>query len=174
MRKKVTEKILDVDASMQGSLVFKDPVNLRINGSFEGKLDTKGNLTIGENSSVRADIRGEDIVIAGEVNGNIIATNSLRIAPPARVIGDIRTPVLNVVEGAVLQGNCTMISGGESVSAKRGDYLSTEEVASYLDVEPSLVVKWVNDGRLPGIKEKNSWKFERSTIDKWITKEKVK
>jgi len=41
------EKILDVDASMQGTLAFKDPVNLRINGKFDGKLDTKGSLTIG-------------------------------------------------------------------------------------------------------------------------------
>ena len=39
------DKILDVDARMQGTVVFKDPVNLRINGSFEGKLDTRGNLT---------------------------------------------------------------------------------------------------------------------------------
>ena len=32
------EKILDVTASMQGTISFKDPVNLRILGSFEGKL----------------------------------------------------------------------------------------------------------------------------------------
>ena len=41
-------KILDVDASMQGTLSFKDPVNLRINGRFEGRLITKGTLTIGD------------------------------------------------------------------------------------------------------------------------------
>ena len=35
----VREKILDVDASMQGTLSFNDPVNLRINGKFEGKLN---------------------------------------------------------------------------------------------------------------------------------------
>ena len=36
------QKVLDVDASLQGNLVFKDAVNLQINGSFEGKLETKG------------------------------------------------------------------------------------------------------------------------------------
>ncbi len=40
------KKILDVDASMQGSLTFRDPVNLRIHGKFEGSLDTKGQLTV--------------------------------------------------------------------------------------------------------------------------------
>jgi len=31
--KKTDDKILDVDASMQGTLSFKDPVNLRINAT---------------------------------------------------------------------------------------------------------------------------------------------
>ena len=38
-------KVLDVDASLQGNLVFKDAVNLHINGNFEGRLETKGDLT---------------------------------------------------------------------------------------------------------------------------------
>ncbi len=67
------EKVLDVDASMQGTMVFKDPVILRINGKFEGSLTTRGNLTIGENAVVDADIEGDDITIAGVVNGNINA-----------------------------------------------------------------------------------------------------
>ena len=66
-RDKNEKKILDVDASMQGTLTFKDPVNLRINGDFEGKLDTKGILTISANAFVRADINGDEIVISGKV-----------------------------------------------------------------------------------------------------------
>lgn len=173
MRKRMAEKVMDVDASMQGSLTFKDPVNLRINGKFDGNLDIKGSLTIGENAQIKADIRGEDIVIAGEVKGNITAQNSLKLVPPARVIGDIKAPTLVIAEGAILQGNCQMISE-EKTSLKEADYLSTDEVANYLDVDSSLVVKWVNSGRLPGIKEKDDWKFERSRIDEWIANEKIK
>ncbi|MFH1644925.1 MAG: polymer-forming cytoskeletal protein, partial [Candidatus Omnitrophota bacterium] len=54
-RKPLEEKVLDVDASMQGSMVFKDAVNLRINGAFDGSLDTRGKLTIGEGAVVCAD-----------------------------------------------------------------------------------------------------------------------
>ena len=53
-KKHEVEKTLDVDASMQGSLIFKDPVNLKINGRFEGTLNTKGNLMIGEHATVNA------------------------------------------------------------------------------------------------------------------------
>ena len=55
-KSKLEEKVMDVDASMQGSLSFKDPVNLRINGKFEGTLEVRGNLTIGQNAIVLADI----------------------------------------------------------------------------------------------------------------------
>ena len=65
MAKKSTElqeKILDVDASMQGTISFKDPVNLRINGSFEGKLDTRGSLTIPHSM---ASIREKSLIVQG-------------------------------------------------------------------------------------------------------------
>ncbi len=172
--KKNNDKILDVDASMQGSMVFKDAVNLRINGKFDGTLNTKGSLTIGENATVKADITGESITIAGEVTGDIKAKSGLRLVPPARVIGDIETPTLQVSEGAVLQGNCQMLTTGKTSVNRVADYLSTEEVAQYLDVDTSLVVKWVSSGRLPGIKEKNDWKFDRSKIDEWVANEKIK
>ena len=76
---KSEEKVLEVDASMQGTLTFRDPVNLKINGKFEGTLDTRGFLTIGENAVVNASIKGEAITILGKVNGNITAQNVLRI-----------------------------------------------------------------------------------------------
>src|SRR3990167_4687279 len=94
-----TERLLDVDASMLGSLIFKDPVNLRINGRFEGTLNTKGNLMIGEHASVNADITGDSIVIAGKVNGNVNALKELKLISPGCVVGDIRTPLLSVAEG---------------------------------------------------------------------------
>src|SRR3989338_2382167 len=95
----VDDKILDVDARMQGTIIFKDPVNLRINGSFEGKLETCGNLTIGENANVQADIQGDRIIIAGRVVGNLIGNESISLIPPAVVQGNIQTPVLSVTQG---------------------------------------------------------------------------
>ena len=40
------EKSIEINAQMQGSLTFEDPVNLKINGNFKGSLNTKGTLTI--------------------------------------------------------------------------------------------------------------------------------
>jgi len=169
-REKNEKKILEVDASMQGTLAFKDPVNLRINGSFEGKLDTKGSLIIGENASVHADINGDEIIIGGKLTGNIVAANSLKVLSSAHIVGDINTPSLSVETGAVIHGKCQMLTG---VSTKGGIF-NIDELAKYLEVEVSNILEWANSGKIPAFKEGNDWKFERPRIEEWIAKEKAK
>ncbi len=175
MRKRESEeKILDVDANMQGNMTFKDPVNLRISGTFEGTLDTKGNLVIGENAVVKANIKGEVITVAGSVYGDIDAVKSIRLIPPSRVIGNIKTPILSIAEGAVFEGASHMLKGKEARIALDKDVLSIEDVARYLEVDRSLILNWASEGKLPARKEKDTWKFERSELDNWIANEKVR
>ena len=170
-RKHETEKILDVDASMQGTLVFKDSVNLKINGRFEGVLNTKGNLMIGEEAVVSADITGDSIIIAGTVTGNITALKELKLISPARVVGDIRTPLLSIAEGAIFDGTSMMLA--QTIDSLESA-MSAEELAKYLEVDMNLVHEWANAGRLPGTRDGNFWKFERAKIDEWIAQGKIK
>ena len=162
--RKMEEKILDVDASMQGTLTFKDAVNLRINGKFEGNLDTKGSLTIGQTALVNADIHGENIIVAGKIKGRIIASERLTLLPTALVQGEIFPAKLNVTEGAIFEGTCRMLR----------DYLNAEEVARYLEVDLNSILEWASAGKLPGHKEGNDWKFERKNVDAWIASGKIK
>ena len=162
-KKKLEEKILDVDAAMQGSLSFKDPVNLRINGKFEGNLDTRGNLTIGSTAVISADIVGDNIIIGGRVKGKITARERLTHLPQAVVEGHINPAKLNVTEGAVLQGQCTMLH----------DFLNAEQLAKYLEVELNSIMEWANSGKVPGNKEGSDWKFERKAIDSWVASGKI-
>ena len=169
----VKEKILDVDASMQGTLAFRDPVNLRINGKFDGKLDTKGSLTIGEHAVVKADIIGEHITIAGRVNGNIKAQKSISLVAPACVIGDIKTPSLNIAEGSILEGYSNMLPK-EKITKNTVEALSIDEVAKYLEVDKGMVSEWANAGKLPAKREGSTWRFDRTEIEDWISNEKIK
>jgi excisionase family DNA binding protein len=162
-KKKLEEKVLDVDAAMQGTLTFKDPVNLRINGRFEGNLETRGNLTIGQTAIVSADIVGDNIIVAGRVRGKIIAKGSLTLLPSAIVEGDIYPIKLNITEGAILEGSCSMLH----------DFLNAEELARYLEVDLNSIMEWANSGKMPGRKEGNDWKFERKAIDSWVASGKI-
>ena len=170
------KKILDVDASMQGSLTFRDAVNLRINGKFEGSLDTKGSLTIGENARVQANIIGENIEVCGKVTGNVVAVNSLSLGRSAHLVGDIRTPRLNIAEGAILQGKCQM----ELKESKPGRstvqeaLMTVEELAKYLEVDAGSILDWAKAGKIPTQREGSSWRFDRAKVDVWIASEKIK
>ena len=157
-------KILDVTASMQGSLIFQEPVALRISGRFEGTLQTRGDLTIGERAVIQADITGEAITIAGTVNGKIVAKRSLKVIPPAVVKGEIWTPVLEVEAGARLDGTLQMPGAGP--------WLTAPEVAEYLEVEVRLVEQWAREGTLPSAREQDQWRFEKTKIDEWVATQK--
>lgn len=162
-KKKIEEKILDVDAAMQGSLNFREPVNLRINGRFEGNLETKGNLTIGPSAVVMADIVGDNIIVSGKVKGRVTARERLTLLPQAIIEGDIYPAKLNMLEGAIFEGRCSMLH----------DFLNTEELARYLEVDINSILEWASSGKVPALKEGDSWRFDRKAIDSWIASGKI-
>ncbi len=166
------EKVLDVHAGMQGTLRFDDPVNLRINGKFEGTLDTKGMLMVGQKADIRANITGESVSIAGNVTGNIKAMKSLKLEPTAKLTGDVETPSLSIQEGAILNGRLNMTQGAGNVS--RGDWMNINQLAKYLEVDVNKVNEWANSGMLPATREGGEWVFDKTRVDQWISEGKVK
>lgn len=165
----VTERWLEVDASMTGTLAFRDPVNLQINGRFEGTLDTRGNLLIGEKAQVKATIQGESITIGGTVNGTVTATSRVELLATARLTGKVSSPRVVMHEGAVLHGTLEMLG----VRAD-GNWMTVEELARYLEVDASTVLQWAQGGRLPGQRDGEHWRFERAKIEDWLAHEKIK
>jgi len=154
-KREIDDRVITVDSAMQGSLTFKDPVHLRINGKFEGTLEAQGILEVGEGASVEATVTAEDILILGKVRGDIVATKRITLRSHAILEGNIKTPALTIEEGAVFQGRCAMLS----------DVFDTEGLAGYLD--------WANNGKIPAFKESNHWRFERKKIDEWVSSNKV-
>lgn len=115
------EKIINITATFKGNLVFNDPVNLKISGKFEGELETKGVLTIGEGAEVKAKtIKGEDIKILGKVKGDIISSSRVELSSPASVTGNIHAPVLIVNEGVRLKGCCYIPPESKKSRPKKG------------------------------------------------------
>jgi excisionase family DNA binding protein len=148
---------------MQGSLSFKEPVHLRINGKFEGTLEVRGVLEIGDSAIVDATINGDDIFVAGKVKGEIIASKKIVLKERAVIEGNLRTPTLSIAEGAIFQGKCSML----------GDVFDTDALARYLEVDSNTVLDWASSGKIPAFKDGNAWKFERKRIDEWVSAGKV-
>jgi len=164
------DKMVEINAQMQGSLKFNDPVNLKINGEFSGSLETKGTLSIGNKATVEANISGDNIVIAGKINGDVLAYKMLTLMPTAVLTGNISTPKLNIVEGAIFQGKCQM---GEIGKTADNNLLDIDEVAKYLEIDMNEIEELATSGKIPGRKTGDNWKFERSQIDNWAASGRV-
>lgn len=76
---------------------------------MEGEINTKGDLIVGEKGKIKANARGNNITIAGEINGNIECHGMLELLPSANLTGDIKTKDLYIDSGALFHGNCEMI-----------------------------------------------------------------
>ena len=161
-------KTIEINAEMHGSLTFKDPVELKINGIFSGSLDVKGSLTVGVNAQVEADVSGDNVILAGKVKGNIRVSKMLTLMPTAVLNGDIYAPKLNIVEGAVFQGSCHM------AVQEASEWMNIRELAGYLELDESVLVELVRNGKIPVVREGDGMKFERSQIDHWAVSGIVK
>jgi cytoskeletal protein CcmA (bactofilin family) len=64
----------------------------------------------GEDSVVYAQIHSNVLKIAGEIHGDLTATEKIELYPPAKIYGNIRTPSLVVEEGVIFEGTCSMAS----------------------------------------------------------------
>ena len=165
-------QVLDVTANMKGTVTFQEPVHLRISGNFEGRLETHGDLTIGEHASVQADVTGDAITIAGRVTGKIVAKTSLRLVSPAILKGEVWTPVLEVSSGARLNGSIHMMSESAESTTQGSRWLNPEAVAEYLEMDVLLVEQWAREGKIPGTQDGKQWRFEKTKIDEWVAAQK--
>jgi cytoskeletal protein CcmA (bactofilin family) len=96
--------LIDQGTELKGDLTFKG--SFRIEGYFKGTVTSDSLLIIGERGKVEADIKVGQIIINGEVKGNIQASDKVEIHNKGRVFGTIQTPRLIVEEGAFLEANC--------------------------------------------------------------------
>jgi cytoskeletal protein CcmA (bactofilin family) len=97
---------LDKGTNVTGELEFAG--TLRIDGNFHGSISTNDILIIGEHALVHADIKVGEVEIHGQVNGSIDAKRRVEISASGRLRGDVRTPVLCVSPGGVLDGRIQM------------------------------------------------------------------
>jgi len=83
--------------------------DLLIEGRVEGTIThTADRLLIGQRGSLKADIRARNVVIEGEVEGDVYGSESVSIKETAKVRGNIFTPKISISEGAHFKGGIDM------------------------------------------------------------------
>lgn len=89
------------------------PGDIRIDGSFDGKLQSKGRVVVGETAVIKGDIFCDNIDLWGKVEGNLYVKDTLALKEGCTVNGNLHIKKLSVELGAVFNGNCKTISEAE-------------------------------------------------------------
>jgi len=104
---------LGTDTVLKGTLRFTESVE--ISGTLEGKIIAEGFLLIRDGATITADIKAREIIVGGQVNGNIEATDRLEILSTGKIYGNVRTARFRVADGVVFEGKCEMLRDSESI-----------------------------------------------------------
>jgi cytoskeletal protein CcmA (bactofilin family) len=79
--------------------------DLFVDGTVEGKLEFgNASVTVGPNGKVKADISAREVIVRGDVDGKIEASEKVQLWNTGRVTGEVRTERLAIEDGALLRG----------------------------------------------------------------------
>jgi len=102
--------VLTADCEFKGALAFSG--ELQLHGRLEGTIESEGGaLTVGEEAMIKAEIRVNDVLIYGKVQGNVYATGRVEIRGKAEVYGDLHTNRLAMDDGVVFVGRSNTLNG---------------------------------------------------------------
>lgn len=93
--------------------------DLTIEGNVEGRIELKDNtLTIGPNGKIRAEVFAKQVIVLGEVTGNVTASEKVDIRDNGSVDGDVTSPRVAIAEGAHFRGAIDMQRAGQGSKPK--------------------------------------------------------
>ncbi len=93
-------------SEIEGKFTFSGTAIL--NGRLRGEIVSNDSLVIGEKGVVNASIRAGIVRIAGELVGDVNASDRVELMDRSRVYGDMNAPIVIINEGALFEGQCRM------------------------------------------------------------------
>jgi cytoskeletal protein CcmA (bactofilin family) len=84
--------------------------DLCVDGDIEGTIESQeSNITIGPSGRVHASIHARDVVILGQVQGNVEASVKVDLRKDAKLVGDITSSRVSIEEGAFFKGKINTV-----------------------------------------------------------------
>lgn len=105
----VDVSILSSGVKIEGKIYSEG--NMRIDGKIIGDVTVNGNLTLGESSEVKGDIRAMNVTLSGNINGSVEANEKVILEANSKLEGELTAKILVIEEGAKFDGKSNMNSG---------------------------------------------------------------
>ena len=92
---------------------INSPSDIRVDGTFEGRIISKGRVVVGESATIKGDVICENIDLWGNLDGNVFVKDTLSLKEGCEINGNLHIKRLSVELGATFNGNCHMITEAE-------------------------------------------------------------
>ena len=99
------DTLIGGSTELRGDVYFKD--GLHIDGVVKGNVIAEGEhsmLTMSEQGRIEGEVRVKNIVLNGEVVGDVYASEHVELAPAARVTGNVYYNLIEMAMGAEVNG----------------------------------------------------------------------
>ncbi len=106
----------DISRISAGSTIkgeITSPNDIRIDGTFEGKVVSQAKVVVGEKAVIKGDIVCSNCDFWGRINGNFYVKDTLSLKSTCVVDGDLHIRRLQVDLDATFNGSCKMIDENE-------------------------------------------------------------
>ncbi|MCG8525456.1 MAG: polymer-forming cytoskeletal protein [Opitutales bacterium] len=100
------KNILSSDVSIVGSLTFSN--DLVIDGKIEGEVNSTGNLTVGDNASIKGEIHTKSVTVYGNIEGNVSVEERCVLKATSNIQGDITAATISIEEGSCFSGRSSV------------------------------------------------------------------
>jgi cytoskeletal protein CcmA (bactofilin family) len=92
--------------------------DLKLECKIEGAISLGGHrLSVGSTARIHADIVAREVVVAGEVTGNVSARDRIEIKKGGSIVGDLTTARIVIEDGAFFKGAIEIDSSNTQVGA---------------------------------------------------------
>ncbi|UJP66285.1 bactofilin family protein [Mongoliitalea daihaiensis] len=109
-----SSNVISKETNITGNITAQG--NIRIEGTIEGRIDSKSKIVIGDSALIKGDLKSVEAEIAGKVNGSVTCEDLLYLKSTAIIEGDIFTAKIVIENGAQFNGKCQMKTSGMKVS----------------------------------------------------------
>ncbi|MCD8208609.1 MAG: polymer-forming cytoskeletal protein [Bacteroidales bacterium] len=102
---------ISVGTECKGTIHSK--YDLRIDGTFEGEVYSKGRIVVGETAVIKGDVICDNIDVWGKVEGRVYVKDTLGMKAGCALTGSVFTRRIMVELGSEFNGTCKMIAEDE-------------------------------------------------------------
>lgn len=95
------------------------PFDLRIDGTYSGKIFSEGKVVVGDSAEIRGEVACENVDVWGRVEGDLYVKESLSLKSGCTMTGGLYVKKLFIELGAMFNGTCKMIDDAEFETATK-------------------------------------------------------